>query len=362
MRLLVSNIKRLGQTPCGGNPLSRLIPIGFGQQSPLALFCTIPMSVPDKTVPFNAPGQCSACGAQISPDTHGGLCAKCLLTLGLSEPTPDTEPSLDEAENPDPTGAFAHAASGTTQPALGRVRYFGDYELVEEIARGGMGIVFKARQMSLNRIVALKMIAAGHLASPAAIERFHSEAESAANLDHPNIVPIYEVGEHQGQQYFSMRFIGGGTLATAIEDGRSKVGDGNGPFAQSSFLRSRSSAAALLMTVSRAVHYAHQRGIVHRDLKPGNILLDANAQPHVTDFGLAKALESASDLTGTAAVMGTPSYSTAKHGLGKDDQMGPAQTRCRRTGRGRGISGCGSDRSPSRSISLSLGTETANAS
>jgi len=178
------------------------------------------------------------------------------------------------------------------QPDTRGLPRIGDYELLEEIARGGMGIIFKARQKSVNRIVAVKMITAGHLASPALKERFRTETEAAANLDHPNIVPIYEVGDQDGQNYFSMRFVEGGTLTDAV---------GRQPFEPCR-------AAALMVAVSRAVHYAHQRGILHRDLKPGNILLDAKGEPHVTDFGLARLLESDSDLTRTEATLGTPSY------------------------------------------------------
>ena len=176
----------------------------------------------------------------------------------------------------------------------------GDYELLIEIARGGMGVVFRARQRSANRVVALKMILAGHLAGPADVRRFRTEAEAAANLDHPNILPVYEVGEHAGRPYFSMKLAPGGSLADRVPE---LVAD---PHA----------AAALVARLARAVHFAHRRGILHRDLKPANVLLDADGNPLITDFGLAKRTGADSGVTQSGAIVGTPSYMAPEQARG----------------------------------------------
>jgi serine/threonine protein kinase len=163
-------------------------------------------------------------------------------------------------------------SSPSTDPHLDNVRYFDGYEILEEISRGGMGIVFKARQRGLSRLVALKMILAGQCASPIEIQRFLHESENASLLDHPNIVPIYTVGEYHGQRYFTMKLIEGGNLSKHLPR----------------LAQDLKAGVRVLVTVAHAVHYAHQRGVLHRDLKPANILLDQNGEPHITDFGLAK--------------------------------------------------------------------------
>ncbi len=211
--------------------------------------------------------------------------------------------ALEAPTTLDPTREIAPASN---EP-LGRIKYFGDYELLEEIARGGMGVVYKARQISLNRIVAVKMILAGQLAGEADIRRFHAEAEAAANLQHPNIVVIHEVGEHESRHYFSMDYVEGQNLATLVRERPSPP----------------TKAAELVKTIAEAIQYAHQRGILHRDLKPQNVLIDEHGRPRVTDFGLAKRTGTDSGLTQTGMLMGSPSYMPPEQATGGHDQVGP---------------------------------------
>ncbi|MGD9647162.1 MAG: serine/threonine-protein kinase [Pirellulales bacterium] len=202
----------------------------------------------------------------------------------------------------------ADAAAGSGLSAGTLPREFGDYELIAELGRGGMGVVYLARQRSLHRHVAIKMLLRREIASADDLARFQAEPTSAARLDHPQIVPVYEVGQWQGQPYFSMKYVEGKTLADRLAEGP---------------LSSRE-AAQLLAPICRAIHYAHERGVLHRDLKPSNILLDRDGRPHVTDFGLAKRLSTDDTLTGTGMIVGTPSYMAPEQAAGNRGQIGPA--------------------------------------
>lgn len=233
---------------------------------------------------------CPRCGAKLASDSTEGLCPRCLLQE-LFEPAPETDRLVSVPE----------PAPGT------RTRDFGDYELLEELGHGGMGVVFKARQLSLNRVVALKLIQGGEFANPRFVQRFHTEAEAAARLKHPHIVAIHEVGEHAGQQYFSMDHIEGQTLEELVR---------KGPLAPER-------AARLVQTVARAIHYAHGQGVLHRDLKPSNIIVDPFDQPHVTDFGLAKILTGSSALTLSDQPLGSPGYMSPEQAAGKPTEVGP---------------------------------------
>ena len=194
------------------------------------------------------------------------------------------------------------------EPAADFPRTFGQYELVSEIGRGGMGVVYKARQATLDRIVAVKMILSSHLASPEHVHRFHVEARAAARLQHSNIVHIHEVGCLHGQHYFAMEYIDGPSLAQRVARGPVEI----------------STAVRIVATVARAVEHLHQQNIVHRDLKPSNILLDSHEQPYVSDFGLAKVFQSDLQTTLSGVIAGTPSYMAPEQASGRGKEVGPA--------------------------------------
>jgi predicted Ser/Thr protein kinase len=226
-------------------------------------------------------------------------------------PNPD---SRDEGPQPSASPSTLPAEALTQAPGSlpadvlpGAGRCFGDYELLEEIARGGMGVVFKARQISLDRIVALKMILAGQLAGEAEVQRFRQEAQTAARLQHPGIVALHEVGEHQGQHFFSMDYIEGKSLAEMVREH---------PLPPQQAIR-------YVRLVAEAVHFAHEQGVLHRDLKPSNVLVDLRDVPRVTDFGLAKNIQKDAGLTDTGAVLGTPSYMPPEQASGERGKVGP---------------------------------------
>lgn len=223
---------------------------------------------------------CPDCGLPLPSKEEGAGCPHCLLRMAMGE-----EPGLDEQ--------------------MKHPRIFGGYELLGEIARGGMGVVFRAREVSLDREVALKMIQPGHLPSAEAWARFQTEISASSRLNHPCIVPLYESGSVGGAQYFTMRLVEGGTLATRIAALR---GDAPAGTVRRTTRDEQEALVRLMIEVARAVHHAHQRGVLHRDLKPSNILLDDEGQPLVADFGVAKMFSRDRTITMTQAVLGSPNY------------------------------------------------------
>jgi len=218
---------------------------------------------------------CETCGSILDVEAPSGFCAACLIAAALNCHSED--------------GDFSGAS-------------IADYQILSEIARGGMGIVYRARQRTPDRVVALKMILPSHIGSPDALIRFRGETEAAASLDHECILPIYAVGEQDGAPFYSMKFAEGGGLAVRLSDFKDKP----------------RGAALLITKLARAVAHAHEHGIVHRDLKPGNVLFDAAGKPFVSDFGLAKWLEREGDLTQTLAIVGTPYYMAPEQAAGEN--------------------------------------------
>src|SRR5437667_4939226 len=248
---------------------------------------------------------CRNCGAKIFSDAPEGLCTGCVLEAaigGAGDSSAVASANADDCDSAKKDNAKAAPGKEKTARAAELLGELGDYELLEEVGRGGQGVVFRARQKSLNRTVALKVISLGQWASKAHLKRFRREAEAAASLEHPGIVPIHEVGERDGSCYFSMKFIEGGQVDEVIRRTPMSIRQ----------------AAELIAKVARTVHYAHEHGILHRDIKPGNILLDAKGEPHLTDFGLAQLLEMESTVTRTLEVLGTPSYMAPEQAVGNN--------------------------------------------
>ncbi|MCU0961386.1 MAG: protein kinase [Pirellulaceae bacterium] len=242
-------------------------------------------------------------------------------TGALARSQPDTTgPDVTRVAVPSATAASSHAVAdgfdvtrgpvqvepGSTPapPADGATRQFDDYEILGELGRGGMGVVYRAREISTQRIVCVKMMLGGFYASLEARNRFRIETEAAAQLDHPNIVPIYRAGEVDGIPYFVMKYVDGQGLDQVPRD---------------HFRNNPREAVALMSKLCRAVHFAHARGILHRDLKPANVLVDADGQPHVTDFGLAKRIDDDTSQTRTGVIMGTPDYMSPEQAIGRND-------------------------------------------
>src|SRR5437762_3190435 len=254
----------------------------------------IPMNSPANSVSARLqkkPIACPECGS--TSRVGRGFCLVCLLYSGLGADTHNSE-TLENV-----------LAEIDVRDADWRL---GNYQILEEIGRGGMGIIYRARQRHSRRIVALKRILSYHADSQETLARFRREAQAVASLDHPNILPIYEVGESEdGLPFFSMKFAAGGSLLDAA------------PALRSEPRRS----VALMAKVARAVQYAHAQGILHRDLKPGNVLLDGRGEPLVSDFGLAKWLDTASDLTRTLTIFGTPGYIAPEQVNGSAGKLAP---------------------------------------
>src|SRR3989475_2618529 len=234
---------------------------------------------------------CSACGLELPPDAPRGLCPACLFQL----------------DEPTVVGTSANSSAPIVGTALS-TRCFGDYELLDEIARGGMGIVYRARQVSLDRVVAVKLILFGSLANAEQVRRFRIEASAAGSLQHPNIVAVHEVGLHDGQNFMVMDYVDGPNLARLVQDQPLPA----------------KKAASYLKAIAEAVQFAHARGILHRDLKPSNVLIGSDDRPRVTDFGLAKRFDTESSLTLSGHVIGSPNYLPPEQAGGGRHKVGRA--------------------------------------